>query len=98
MKRTRRRFTAEFKQEAVRLVRDRGVSIAQAARELEIHENLLRTWLRAVDEDVEHPFPGVGQQKPEQAEIARLRREVARLKMERDILKKATAFFAREST
>lgn len=98
MKRTRRRFTAEFKQEAVRLVRDRGVSIAQAARELEIHENLLRAWLRAVDEDAEHPFPGVGQQKPEQAEIARLRREVARLKTERDILNKATAFFAREST
>lgn len=98
MKRTRRRFTAEFKQEAVRLVRERGVSIAQAARELEIHDNLLRTWLHAVDADVEHPFPGVGQQTPEQAEIARLRREVARLKMERDILKKATAFFAREST
>lgn len=97
MKQTRRRFSAEFKHEAVRLVRGRGVSIAQAARELEIHENLLRTWLRAVDADAEHPFPGVGQQKPEQAELTRLRREVARLKMERDILKKATAFFARES-
>jgi len=98
MKRTRRRFTAEFKQEAVRLVRSRGVSIAQAARELNVHENVLRKWLHAVDDDAEHPFPGVGQQKPQDAEIARLRREVARLKMERDILKKATAFFAREST
>lgn len=95
---TRRRFSAEFKQEAVRLVRSRGVSVAQAARDLDVHENLLRTWMRAVDADVVSPFPGVGQQKPEQAELTRLRREVARLKMERDILKKATAFFAREST
>lgn len=95
---TRRRFSAEFKTEAVRLVRERGVSMAQAARELDVHPNLLRSWVRAVAEHVEQPFPGVGQQRPEQAEIARLQREVARLKMERDILKKATAFFAREST
>ncbi|MEO7998452.1 MAG: IS3 family transposase [Gemmatimonadaceae bacterium] len=89
MKRTRRRFNAEFKQEAVRLVRERGVSVAQAADEMEIHQNLLRTWLKAVELDAAHPFPGVGQQKPEQAEITRLRREVARLKMERDNLKKS---------
>ena len=95
--RTRRQFSAEFKQEAVRLVQERRVSVAQAARELDIHANMLRNWLRAVDVDAVHPFPGVGQQKPEQAELTRLRREVARLKMERDILKKATALFARES-
>lgn len=94
---TRRRFSAEFKQEAVRLVRERGVSVAQAARELEVHPNLLRVWVRAVAIDPVHPFPGEGQQKPEAAELTRLRREVARLKMERDILKKAAAFFAMES-
>lgn len=77
---SRRRFSAEFKQEAVRLVRERGVSVAQAARELAVHPNVLRAWLRAVDVDPMHPFPGVGQQKPEQAELARLRREVARLR------------------
>ena len=48
MKRTRRRFNVEFKQEALRLVRERGVSVAQAAEEMEIHQNMLRTWLKAV--------------------------------------------------
>ena len=94
----RRRFGREFKIEAVRLVRERGVSVAQAARDLEIHENMLREWVREFASDPVQPFPGQGQMKPEQLEITRLRREVAKLKAERDILKKAAAFFAREST
>lgn len=93
----RRKFSTEFKHEAVRLVRERGVSIAQAARDLDVHQSVLRAWVRAVAEDATQAFPGVGQQKPEAAELTRLRREVARLKMERDILKKAAAYFARES-
>lgn len=93
----RRKFSTEFKHEAVRLVRERGVSIAQAARDLDVHQSVLRAWVRAVAEDAKQAFPGVGQQKPEAAELTRLRREVARLKMERDILKKAAAYFARES-
>jgi transposase len=94
----RRKFSREFKFEAVRLVRDRGVSVAQAARDLELHENVLRKWIRELGADPRHAFPGHGQMKPEQLEIERLRREVAKLKAERDILKKAAAFFAREAT
>ena len=93
----RRRFSREFKIEAVRLVRERGVSVAQAARDLEIHENVLRKWVKDFSADPAQAFPGHGQMKPEQLEIERLRREVARLKAERDILKKAAAYFARES-
>lgn len=93
----RRRFSREFKIEAVRLVRERGVSVAQAARDLEIHENVLRKWVKDFSADPAQAFPGHGQMKPEQLEIERLRREVARLKAECDILKKAAAYFARES-
>jgi len=93
----RRRFGREFKHEAVKLVRDRGVTVAQAARDLDLHENLLRKWVKDFAADPQHAFPGPGQMKPEQLEIERLRREVHKLKAERDILKKAAAYFAREA-
>jgi transposase len=93
----RRRFGREFKLEAVKLVRERGVSVAQAARDLDLHENLLRKWVKDFAADPQHAFPGQGQMKPEQLEIERLRREVQKLKAERDILKKAAAYFAREA-
>ena len=93
----RRRFDRAFKLEAVKVVRERGVSAAQAARDLDVHENVLRKWVRDLSADPQHAFPGQGQMKPEQAEIERLRREVIRLKAERDILKKAAAYFAKES-
>ena len=94
---TRRRFTREFKLEAVKLVKERGVTAAQAARDLDVHENVLRKWVRELTADPQQAFPGKGVMKPEQAEIDRLRKEVAKLKMERDILKKAAAYFAKES-
>ena len=93
----RRKFSREFKLEAVRLVRERGVSVAQAARDLDVHENVLRKWVREFTTDPRDAFPGHGQMKPEQLEIERLRREAARLKAERDILKKAAAYFAKDS-
>lgn len=93
----RRVFSREFKLEAVKLVRERGVKIAQAARDLDVHENVLRKWIRDVAADPAHAFPGHGQMKPEQLEIERLRREVTKLKAERDILKKAATYFAKES-
>ena len=96
--RARRKFTREFKVEAVRLVRERGVTVAQAARDLGLGQTVLRKWVREYGSDPKDAFPGQGQQKPEQVELTQLRREVARLKMERDVLKKATAFFAKEST
>jgi transposase len=94
---TRRKFSREFKVEAVKLVVERGVSVTQAARDLDVHVNVLRTWVREHRSDPAHAFPGEGQQKPEAAEVTRLKREVTRLKMERDILKKAAAYFAQES-
>src|SRR3954453_7066882 len=93
----RRKFTREFKLEAVKLISERGVTVAQASRELEVHENMLRKWAKDVATDPGQAFPGQGQMKPEQLEMTRLRREVAKLKAERDILKKAAAYFAREA-
>ena len=95
--RTRRQFSREFKLEAVKLVAERGVSISQAARDLGLGETVLRRWVREQTTDPQQAFPGNGVMKPEQAEIERLRKEVSKLKMERDILKKAAAFFAKES-
>jgi transposase len=93
----RRSFNREFKLEAVRLVKERGVSVAQACRDLDIHESVLRSWMRQQAADPKHAFPGHGQMKPEQQELERLRREVVKLKAERDILKNAAAYFAKES-
>src|ERR1700704_5531133 len=84
---TRRQFSREFKLEAVKLVKERGVSVAQAARDLDVHENVLRKWVKEFAGDPGHAFPGLGQMKPEQLELERLRREVVKLKAERDILK-----------
>jgi transposase len=94
----RRRFSREFKIEAVKLVRERGVSVAQAGRDLGVHENVLRKWVKEFGSDPVQAFPGHGQMKPEHLEIECLKREVNKLKAERDILKKAAAFFAREAT
>ena len=93
----RRKFSREFKVEAVRLVKQRDVSVAQASRDLDVHENLLRKWVREFSYDPAEAFPSPGQMKAEQVEIERLRKEIARLKAERDILKKAAAYFARDA-
>ncbi|WP_295852193.1 IS3 family transposase [Tardiphaga sp.] len=84
----RRKFTREYKLEAVKLIKDRGVSYAQAADDLGVHPTQLREWVKKFADDPQHAFPGQGQMKPEQQEITRLRREVTKLKAERDILKK----------
>lgn len=92
----RRVFSREFKVEAVRLVVERGVTFRQAAKDLGLHENLLRKWAQAIRLDSKQAFPGRGKMKPDDAEVARLRRELAKTKAERDILKKAIAYFAKE--
>jgi transposase-like protein len=84
----RRKFTREFKLEAVKLIKERGVSVAQASRDLGVHGTVLRNWVKDFAEDPQHAFPGHGQMKPEQLEIARLKGEVIKLKAERDILKR----------
>jgi len=93
---TRRTFSREFKREAVLLVKQRGVRVAQAARDLDLHATVLRRWIGAFGDSPAGAFPGHGQVKPEDEEVRRLRREVAKLKAERDILKKAAACFARD--
>jgi transposase len=93
----RRSYTREYKLEAVRLVTEGGVSVRRASQDLGVHINTLSAWVKELAADPQHAFPGHGQLKPEQAEIARLQREIVRLKAERDILKKAAAYFAKES-
>jgi putative transposase len=73
----RRKFTREFKLEAVRLIKERGVSYAQASHDLSVHQSQLRSWVKALAADPQHAFPGQGQLKPEQAEIAQLKRDPA---------------------
>jgi transposase len=97
MARKRRSFTPEFKAEAVRLckVGDRG--IGQVAKDLDLTETALREWVRRDDVDAGKGPPGA-LTTAEREELARLRKQVKRLEMEREILKKAAAFFAKEST
>ena len=85
----RRRFTKEFKLEAVNLIKERVVTVSQASRDLGVHGTVLRNWVKNFAEDPQHAFLGHGQMKPEQLEITRLRREVTKLKAKRDILKKS---------
>ena len=92
----RRAFTKEFKAQTVRLVRESGKSVGAVARELDLTETALRNWVRQAEIDAGRGAPGA-LTSDEREELARLRHEVRTLRMERDILKKATAFFAKES-
>ena len=94
---TRRRFSREFQIEAVKLVKDRGVSVSQASRDLDLNEGVLGRWVKGLTQEEQDAFPDGGNMKPDHAEIARLRKEVATLKMERDLLEKAAAYFAKGS-
>lgn len=88
----RRQFTPEFKQEAVALVRQSGRSANQVAKDLGIGQTSLSRWLRQAEAEA-----SAANGRPVGEEVKALRQEVARLRMERDILKKAAAFFANES-
>lgn len=98
MAKVRRIYTREFKLEAVKLVTEMGYSVAEAARSLGLHENLIRSWKQAFQEQGQQAFPGQGKLSPFEEDNRRLRAENKRLQAERDILKKAAAFFAREAT
>lgn len=97
----RRQYTSEFKQEAVQLSKESGKSLAQVARELGVRAELLRKWKRQVEQGGElmgaAVFPGQGKLAPQEEEVRRLRREVETLRQERDFLKRAAAYFAKES-
>ena len=93
----RRVFTREFKVEAVSLVSRQGLSFAEAARRLEIGQNLLRKWQEQLAAEGSKAFAAKARPSALEEENRRLRAEVDRLRMEREILKKATAFFVKES-
>ena len=96
-KKPRKSYTREFKIEAVRMTTEGGLSVAQVARDLGLHANMLRKWRRQLQSDPQDAFPGKGRMKPLEEEIHRLRRENAQLREERDFLKKAAVWLAREA-
>jgi transposase-like protein len=97
MGRKRRKFTPEFKAEAVRLCKVGDRPIKQVAKDLDLTETALREWVKRADIDVGQGPPGA-LTTVEREELSRLRKHVKRLEMEREILKKAAAFFAKENT
>ena len=94
---TRKRYSKEFKLDAISLVEDQGYTRQEAAASLEIDARMLSRWVRESKQQDGDAFRGNGNLTPEQAEIKRLKEDIKRLQMERDILKKATAFFAAET-
>jgi len=93
----RKKYSDEYKPDAVSLVTDQGYSRAEAARSLGINSNMLCRWVQEEKAGDGHAFRGNGKLTPDQEEIRRLKAENKRLKMEKDILKKATVFFAAET-
>jgi len=90
----RRQFSREFKLEAVRLVTVEGHRVSQVARDLDIRPDMLRRWRQQIEQDATGAFPGLGRMKPQEEENRRLRRDLKRVRQERDILKKALAIFS----
>ena len=94
---TRKKYSKEFKLDAVSLVLDQGYTRREAARSLDINAQMLGRWVKEHQSEDGQAFRGNGKLTPEQEEIKKLKAQVKRLEMERDILKKATAFFAAET-
>lgn len=92
----RKRYSREFKLEAVRLITEKGYSIAEASRNLGVEYSVLRRWKKQLADDPHNAFPGKGQLKASDQELRALQRELERVKEERDILKKALAYFAED--
>jgi transposase len=97
MAKKRKYYSKQFKIDAVKLVTEQGYKVSEAARSLGIHHTSLRHWKKQFETDGNQSFPGKGYISTEKEELYRLRKENKRLRMEREILKKATAFFANES-
>jgi transposase len=91
----RRRFDAQFKLDAVRLVQQSDRPISDIARDLGVRRELLYKWQRELEADPQSAFPGKGNLKPEQDQLRQLQQELKRVTEERDILKKALAFFSK---
>jgi transposase len=93
----RKQYSKEYKLDAISLVLDQGYTRTQAAHSLGINANMLRRWIQEQHSDDGHAFRGNGKMTPDQEEIRTLKAQVKRLEMEKDILKKATVFFAKET-
>jgi transposase len=93
----RKKYTKEFKLDAVSLVTDQGYTRIEAARSLGINANMLGRWVKELNQDEGQAFRGNGKLTAEQEKIRKLEAQVKRLEMEKDILKKATVFFAKET-
>jgi len=94
-KNTRRKYTREFKLEAVQLALNRGGNASEVAQGLGIDSCMLNRWIREYKADSQYTFPGLGKLKEPDEEIRRLKKELADTKMERDILKKALSIFSK---
>ena len=92
----RKIYSREFKLEAVRLITEKGYSIAEASRSLGVEYSVLRRWKQQIADDPQNAFPGKGRLKAPDEELRQLKRELERVKEERDILKKALAYFAED--
>ncbi len=97
MGKIRKSYSKQFKIDAVKLVTEQGYRVPEAARNLSIHHDLIRRWKKELESDDVQAFPGKGKMTEEKEELLRLRKENKQLRMEKEILKKATAFFAKES-
>ena len=93
----RKQYSKQFKIAAVKLVTTQGYKVSEAARSLGIQEGILRRWKEQLTAEDTHAFPGNGKMSPEKEELIRHRQENKQLKMEKEILKKAAAFLAKES-
>ena len=91
----RRRFDAQFKLDALRLVQESNRKISDIAKDLNIRPELLYRWKSEQAADPEQAFPGKGHMKPDEEYVRRLERELAQARAERDILKKALAYFSK---
>ncbi len=97
MAKKRKHYSKQFKIDAVKLVTEQGYKVSEAARNLGLHHSSLRRWKKQLETDGNQAFPGKGHMTTAKAALYRLRKENKRLQMEREILKKATAFFVNES-
>jgi len=93
----RKKYSKEFKLDAISLIRDQNISAAEASRNLGISAQMLGRWIREAENEDGQAFRGNGKLTPDQEEIRKLKAQVKRLEMEREILKKATVFFAKET-
>ena len=97
MAKKRRQYSREFKVQAVKMLTEQNLSAAEVARDLDVNPSVIQHWKKKLAEEGDQAFPGNGRLTADQERIRALEQEVRKLRMERDILKKATAFFANQS-